>query len=215
MMARRKRKAAAAIPAPGGPSTTPKPKLVPFPLGNYAMQIQTLLRAPETRTNAVLRELWARTWHYWRKAWAKYLLFRNDMPQAQRDDFDKQLEGFEFRMGRYKQALEQTDNLDALKRTVVKGFLVNYPKSGHHVADYLFPMSFVNQIDAVLETLLEANKEMFVETPKAVARQLEKIAEAADKLIEFLEKWGVWLVGSIAATVIGGVIVVKLTEKRR
>ena len=137
-----------------------------------------------------------------------------DIPNDQKKQLDRDADAFEIRMKNYRRVLDMEPSVAALKPTVVRGFLVNYPSSGHHVADYLFPMSFVNQVDAVLETMWQANHEFWVGTPKKVAASIKKLMEDTADVLEKADhyewvKWG----AAVAATVVGGVIVHRVTRK--
>ncbi len=195
--------------------TREKPELVPFPLGNYALRIQKMLKNPKHRTQGVLNVLWRETWDYFQTAYRRYKAIRDFLPDAQRERLDKEAAEFYVRFRNYRLVLDETNKLDALAVAVVRGFLVNYKGSGHTVADYLFPMTFVNQTEAVLETMVQASKEFFIETPMKVLRAIQAGVEdvtdvLTDERTSMFLKWGV----ALTATVVGGLIVNNLTKKR-
>lgn len=201
---------------PSKPGDKRDPDLVPFPLGTYAMKIQKMLANPKHRTWHVLMTLWDETWHYFQAAYRNYKAVRQFFPDAQREQFDKEAHEFYVRFRNYRLVMDETRKTDALAVAVVRGFLLNYKGSGHTVADYLFPMTFVNQTDAVLETMIQANRDFFLQTPKKVWKALEGGVEdihdvLTDERTMMFLKWG----AAIGATVVGGIIVNNLTSRRR
>ncbi len=189
-------------------------KMEKFPLGNYAMKIQTTLKNPANRNARVLLKLWEETWWYWGLAWAKYSLVSPLIPPDQRKALQREANRFRIRMKNYKAVLDLNPSVDALKFTVVRGFLTSPPKS-MQIADYLFPMSFANQSDAVLEHMIDANVKFLTETPIKIAEVAKKAIEDAGDAIENLHKyellkWG----GALVGTIVGGLVVVRLTRRK-
>ncbi len=206
------KEARATAPKKRRPRPKKSVKMEPFPLGNYALKIQGMLKNPEHRNWRVLSKLWNDTWKYHKLAYAKYLLVRPLFPADQKKDLDRQWNNFSIRMRNYKKVLELQPSVAALQFTVVRGFLLS-PKGAGHIADYLVPMSLVNQSDAVLENMLQANREFFLQTPKDIAAAIVKGVEEAGDVMKKHEliKWG----GAVLGTVIGGLIVVRLSRGRR
>jgi len=152
----------------------------------------------------------------WQKTKLKYLLVRDIFPDDQRHALERDYSRFEERMKTYKRVLDlRPIEQRNLELGVVRGFLTSGPT---HIADFLFPITFANQSDAVLENMIEAIKEFFVDTPKKVhASILKSIEDAGDfiedvKNPEGLQKALPWI-AAVAGSVTAGIIVARLTQR--
>ena len=198
-------------PSPKGP-VAPPPKRA-TELSRYQMKILGMLR-PGRRPHAALLQLWNDTISLWRTAKLKYWMVRDTFPADQRRTLERDYERFEIRMRNYKRVLDlrpiHQGNLDA---AVVRGFLVD--DGSGHIADFLFPVTFTNQADAVLETMQQALREFFIETPRNIERAiLEGIEDAGDALEDGItwQRAAPWM-AAVAGSVVAGLIVAKATRK--
>ena len=129
---------------------------------------------------------------------------------------ERDMDAFVDRMEAYRVAIEESETEEELTPKI-RGFLVNFPGSGHPTPDFATPYSFFNQLSAAVPELaqafLDSYKEALEEAPEVVGEALgktaRKVGEVTGEAIGGFAS-GLGLVGiAVGVGVIAGVLLLR------
>lgn len=169
------------------------------------------------RQPARLLALWEATMAAWESIPARTRsLAGTDLSASDKSSIRRDRKRWAERMRTYHDALKaaKPDDEAGVYRTVVRGFLLNYPGSGHHVPDCLFPQSFLNMVKAGEDAHREAwdgfVKDLRARVQKVIVEPAETVAKSALATVRLAP-----ILLGVAGSVAAGLIVWRLTGPRR
>lgn len=170
-----------------------------YDVGEIIRRVQQKEFPPGTETPVRLMSLWNATMEAWRHLRDRYLAIRDELPEAGRLQFEKDVSGFEARMGGYHEAIqeqidaghgEDAEGRNALLPTVINGgFLLNVKPAGApadwrslHLPDFASPFTFANQFDELAAHEREAREKFWAEIRENALRVPSEILETVARV---------------------------------
>lgn len=164
-----------------------------------------------------LLALWQAVMHSWEQLPASTRdLSGLRLSESDRSSIGRDVGRWKERMATYRDALQaaRPDDAAGVYRTVTRGLVINFPGSGHHVADALFVPAFLNMVAAGEQTHRDAWSAFVADLGERIRKVVVEPAKTTAKAALSTIRLAPVLVG-IAGSVAAGLIVWRITAPRR
>jgi hypothetical protein len=161
-----------------------------------------------TRTAPRLLKLWKhayQTGNTAKKKWDRRKAKVSNKGEVRR--LDREMQRWQRRMLAYHKVLNSKPTQTTVDGKVVKGLLLS-PKGAMHIADAVWPLSFGNQTQVLLDHEKQRYTQLFLDLNREAAQMLKKAKDGAKTLADNAGKIGI----AVLATVVGGYILAKTTD---